>query len=239
MADMNDPAYNDIHALVAAYEGLKGEKMIYGALLEVMDNVRAIRKDGRNTSQNFNFRGIDAVLNATGPEFRKAGVIPTSRILNVEHRDITTGKGSIMRETVLQVEYTFHAKDGSSISTQVVAESADSGDKGSTKAMSVALRTAILQILAMPTDEPDPDETTITRAEFNPDTQARALGWTSAQAQREAWDACVGRTKAAGDSMKEWARNRAFRASTLTPEQHDEWDGVLDQHEDAALEAPM
>jgi hypothetical protein len=40
----------------------------------------------------------------------------------------------------------------------------DSGDKAVPKAMSVAFRTALLQALALPTDEPDPDASTYERA---------------------------------------------------------------------------
>ena len=42
----------------------------------------------------------------------------------------------------------------------VAAEAFDSGDKATAKAMSVALRTFLLQLLALPTDEPDPDSFT-------------------------------------------------------------------------------
>ena len=41
--------------------------------------------------------------------------------------------------------------------TRVAAEAWDSGDKAAPKAMSVAFRTALLQALALPTDDPDPD----------------------------------------------------------------------------------
>jgi hypothetical protein len=40
----------------------------------------------------------------------------------------------------------------------------DSGDKATAKAMSVAMRTALLQALCLPTDEPDPDATSYERA---------------------------------------------------------------------------
>jgi hypothetical protein len=40
----------------------------------------------------------------------------------------------------------------------------DSGDKATAKAMSVAYRTALLQVLCLPTDEPDPDSHTYERA---------------------------------------------------------------------------
>jgi hypothetical protein len=40
----------------------------------------------------------------------------------------------------------------------------DSGDKATAKAMSVAFRTALLQVFFLPTDEKDPDEDSFVRA---------------------------------------------------------------------------
>ena len=54
--------------------------------------------------------------------------------------------------------------DGSSVTATVAAEAWDAGDKATPKAMSVAMRTALLQALALPTDEPDPDSHTHERA---------------------------------------------------------------------------
>ena len=39
----------------------------FAALSAVMDDVQAVKKGDRNTQQNYNFRGIDAVINAVGP----------------------------------------------------------------------------------------------------------------------------------------------------------------------------
>ena len=53
--------------------------------------------------------------------------------------------------------------DGSTLTATVAAEAWDTGDKATPKAMSVAFRTALLQALALPTDEPDPDSHTYVR----------------------------------------------------------------------------
>jgi len=39
---------------------------IFAALSAVMGEVSSVSKDERNTGQGFNFRGIDAVVNAVG-----------------------------------------------------------------------------------------------------------------------------------------------------------------------------
>ena len=48
---------------------------IFEVLSNVMNEVQSIGKDGYNNHQRYNFRGIDAVINAVGPVFRKHGVI--------------------------------------------------------------------------------------------------------------------------------------------------------------------
>jgi hypothetical protein len=64
----------------------------------------------------------------------------------------------------VKVTYTFIGASGDSIKATVVGEAMDSGDKATAKAMSVAFRTALLQALSLPTDEPDPDATSYERS---------------------------------------------------------------------------
>lgn len=134
-------------------------------LTQVMAEVGAVRKGDRNQQQNFNFRGIDAVTNAVSPALRKAGVIITPQVIDYQYGSVTVGsKGTVMGHVKVTVRYTFHAPDGSSLETIVPAESFDSGDKATAKAMSVAFRTCLLQTLCLPTDDIDPDATSYERA---------------------------------------------------------------------------
>lgn len=134
-------------------------------LSQVMAEVGAVRKGDRNNQQNFSFRGIDAVTNAVSPALRKAGVIVTPQVIDYQYGSVTVGsKGTVMGHVKVMVRYTFHAPDGSSVETIVPAESFDSGDKATAKAMSVAFRTCLLQTLCLPTDDVDPDATSYERA---------------------------------------------------------------------------
>jgi len=130
---------------------------IYTALAAVMDDCKAVAKRDRNEHQRFLFRGIDAVVNAVGPILRKHGVIVTPNVEHVSYDLVQTSTGKPATACRVLVTYTFYASDGSSIDTRVAAEAWDNGDKAAPKAMSVAFRTALLQALALPTDEPDPD----------------------------------------------------------------------------------
>lgn len=130
---------------------------IYAALAAVMADCDHVAKRDRNEHQRFLFRGIDAVVNAVGPVLRKHGVIVVPNVERCDYETVQTSTGKPATACRVLATYTFYASDGSSIDTRVAAESWDSGDKAAPKAMSVAFRTALLQSLALPTDEPDPD----------------------------------------------------------------------------------
>lgn len=135
-------------------------------LTKVMEEVGAVRKSERNTHQNFNFRGIDNIVNAVSPALRMHGVVVVPTVNASEAETLEIGQNRTRMGYVrVNVTYTFYATDGSSIAATVVAESMDSGDKATAKAMSVAFRTALLQTLCLPTDEIDPDAETYVRSD--------------------------------------------------------------------------
>lgn len=136
---------------------------IYTALAAVMEDCTVVAKRDRNTHQNFMFRGIDAVVNAVGPILRKHAVIVAPNVERVDYEEVETSGGKASTACRVLVTYTFYASDGSSLDARVAAEAWDTGDKAAPKAMSVAFRTALLQTLALPTDDKDPDSDTYTR----------------------------------------------------------------------------
>lgn len=136
---------------------------IFEAMTRVMAEVRAVGKDGWNDHQKFKFRGIDSTVNAVSPALRKHGVIVVPKILKIEYRDVKTTTNKPAREVSVRVRYRFYAADGSYVDAIVPGEAMDSADKGTAKAMSVAFRIALLQALALPTDDTDPDATYVER----------------------------------------------------------------------------
>jgi len=137
---------------------------IFEALAAVMVDIKHVGKDGWNDHQKFNFRGIDAVVNAVGPALRAHGVIVVPVLVSVSYETVTTTQNKAQTACRVVVSYRFHGPAGDSIETTVAGEAWDSGDKATPKAMSVAFRTALLQSLALPTDEPDPDASTFERS---------------------------------------------------------------------------
>lgn len=144
---------------------MTGAPEIYAALAAVMADCDHVSKRDRNTHQNFMFRGIDAVVNAVGPVLRKHKVIVVPDVESVTYDIVQTSTGKPATACRVVVAYRFIAVDGSEVVAKAAGEAWDSGDKATPKAMSVAFRTALLQALALPTDEPDPDASTYERVE--------------------------------------------------------------------------
>jgi hypothetical protein len=130
---------------------------IHGQLAAIMADAKAIGKGGRNQQQGFNFRGIDAVMNHLHPLFAKYGVVILPEVLAERHEERQTKSGGNLIYRILTVRFTFAADDGSTASATVVGEGMDSGDKAANKAMAVALKYALTQMLLLPYDEVDPD----------------------------------------------------------------------------------
>lgn len=125
-------------------------------LVAVKNDIGAVGKDGRNNAQGFNFRGIDQVLNAVSGPLRKHGIVVYPELRSLDKGTASTNGGKAMNTVVVTVDYIF--TDGTDeIRVRVPGEAFDSGDKCVAKAMSVAYRTALIQALSLPTDDPDPD----------------------------------------------------------------------------------
>lgn len=116
-----------------------------------------------NSGLNFAFRGVDAVINHLAPHLDEYGVITTSRITSKEtsQRELFgrdgAKNGKAITQTDITVEYTFHAPDGTSVSTEVVGLAQDYADRSAAQAMSVAYRVALLQLFHLPTDDKSPE----------------------------------------------------------------------------------
>lgn len=199
---------------------------LVSALLAVMEDIGAVRKTERNTNQNYAFRGIDAVVNAASPAFRHHGVIVTPALQSIDYASVASKGGSMMTHVRVVVEYVFRHVSGETLAVTVPGESMDTGDKGTPKAMSVAFRIALLQALAMPTDEPDPDSQTYERGSAQQGPSAEDHVRRAGQAIDHA------------RTVEEVARLRATvekwdRDGTFTPEQA----GVLYERCDARVAA--
>lgn len=137
---------------------------VHEAITAVMAEVRAVGKDSVNQQQRFNFRGVDATVNALSPAMRKHGVsVRPSQILARDYEHFQSKSGAQGVACRMVVEFTFTGPEGDSLVSVVAAEANDYGDKATPKCMSVAFRTCLLQTFALPTQDTDPDAETYDR----------------------------------------------------------------------------
>jgi hypothetical protein len=131
------------------------------AIVDVMRDVQGIRKGDKavgGDGRQYNFRGVDAVVNAVGPVLREHGVVVVpSRMLELTVERYETKKGTAMMGVMLHAEWRWIGPAGDSITAESWGQASDAGDKAVPKAHSVAYRTMFLETLCIPTDEPDPD----------------------------------------------------------------------------------
>jgi len=142
---------------------------IYKKMTEVMKEIGPVTKAQTNNAQGFKFRGIDQFVNALHPALVKHGVFMTPECVSEVHevREVvrSNGKAGVDKYIYLQMKYHFYADDGSKVTVgPVPAEGLDSGDKATNKALSAALKYALIQTFCVPTEdmvEPDADSPTM------------------------------------------------------------------------------
>lgn len=132
--------------------------LIYKKMSDVMKDVGAITKDQKNQAQGFKFRGIDQFVNALYPALTRHGVFMTPRATSFtqELKEVqrNNGKAGVDKHVAIQMEYDFYAEDGSKVTVgPVPAEGLDSGDKATNKALSAALKYALIQTFSIPTED--------------------------------------------------------------------------------------
>lgn len=118
-----------------------------------------IAKARKNEQQGYAFRGIEDILNAAHGVFMKYGVVVMPHVVSVVRETHQSKNGNQLFFTLLTVDYTFTASDGSARVATTVGEGMDSGDKSANKAMTAAFKNALIQVLMIPfaADEPEED----------------------------------------------------------------------------------
>ena len=131
-------------------------KQIYQRMASIMKATKAIAKGQKNEQQGFMFRGIDDIMNELHSIFADNEVFIIPEVVNYEVQEKISEKTyqgqtkkSITYYTRATIRHHFATTDGSEIVTTTIGEAMDNGDKGMNKAMSIALKYALLQLLLM------------------------------------------------------------------------------------------
>ena len=125
---------------------------IHSVIPLIMGEVGAIEKSRRNQQQNYSFRGIDDAYSAFQPLFAKYGVFVMPTVLTTTREERQTKNGGALIYTMITVKHSFYADDGSCLECVTIGEAMDSGDKSSNKAMSAAMKYALLEVFCVPTE---------------------------------------------------------------------------------------
>lgn len=135
-------------------------KTVLKALAQVQADIakQGISKNQTNSFDNYQFRGIDDVLNALAPIFAKHNVVLVPSVEESEIRTIATGNGKAMNHCKVKMTFTFYDAEGDSITHQYHGESMDRGDKSLNKACTAAYKYFLFQALCIPVQgTPDAD----------------------------------------------------------------------------------
>jgi hypothetical protein len=118
-----------------------------------------ISKARKNTTQGYNFRGIDDVLNALSTALVEAGLVILPRCTDRVVVERETAKGGALFNVTCRVEFDLvSTEDGSKHTVCTYGEAMDSADKATNKAMSAAYKYLALLVFCIPTEAtPDTD----------------------------------------------------------------------------------
>jgi hypothetical protein len=133
---------------------------IHARLGAILAELPAIGKGQWNDQQKFHFRGHDDVMNALNPLLGKHGVYVLPRVLERDAGTRPTRSGGMLIVVNLHVEYRFVGLAGDEVAATAWGEGTDSGDKATSKSMTMAFKSVLGQVFALATaDTIDPDAT--------------------------------------------------------------------------------
>jgi hypothetical protein len=126
---------------------------IYQLMALVMNDVRDVGKNGFNDHQKYSFRGVDDFIGALAQPLRDHGVFMMTEIL-----DFQTSVRGKMNATHMRVAFHFYGPAGDHVTATTLGEASDTADKASNKAMSAALKYALMQTFMIPVDSGSLDD---------------------------------------------------------------------------------
>jgi len=126
---------------------------VYQLMSLVMRDVRNVGKDGRNESQSYNFRGVDDAIGALAQPLRDHGVFMTPEVL-----DFKTEVRGRQNAVLMRIAFHFYGPAGDHVTAITLGEGSDFADKAANKAMSAALKYALIHTFMIPVDAKSLDD---------------------------------------------------------------------------------
>jgi hypothetical protein len=135
--------------------------LIYPQMAAALKAVAPVGLEGENREQHYKFRAIEDVMTAVHSALASAEVFYVPTVIERLTETRTTSSNRSMNVVHLMVQFTFYATDGSNVSACTWGEGTDMADKATNKAMTQALKYALIQTFCLASqDVTDPDSTT-------------------------------------------------------------------------------
>jgi hypothetical protein len=131
----------------------QAQPTVHELMARVMRDVRNVGKNGENKSQNYMFRGVDDAIGALAQPLRDHGVFMTPEVL-----DFQTELRGRQNAVMMRVAFHFHGPAGDHVTAITMGEASDFADKASNKAMSAALKYALIHTFMIPVDSKSLDD---------------------------------------------------------------------------------
>lgn len=123
-------------------------------LCRILKGIDHIEKNGRNKEQGYDFVRESDVKAELRKLFADENVWPSPDVEDASYVEFPTKSGGVMHFCRLKVRITFEDGDsGEMRSCRVMGEAMDSGDKASNKALTAAVKVALLQSMLIPTGD--------------------------------------------------------------------------------------
>lgn len=132
---------------------------LYAKLLNVQKAVDGMIKDGKNTSDKYDFASDENVLDRFRPLMDDAGLLLIPEILGSTVREGNTKSGTVRFFTELTMTMTWYdTETGESLKCPWYAQGVDlAGEKGVGKALTYGEKYFLLKFFHVPTKKDDPD----------------------------------------------------------------------------------
>ena len=128
-------------------------------LAEVRRRIGYVQKRGRNERHNYSYVTAADIAGAVGDILAELGVIVVPRLESISHEPARTGRTDGEHLTHVVMSYSFVDVDtAEEIAVKVAGEGVDAGDKAPYKAMTGALKYALLQSFLLATGDDPEDE---------------------------------------------------------------------------------
>lgn len=122
---------------------------LVAALSQAMADVGAVQKTGKNNFHKYSYASAEDISRAVQPVFAKNGLVLICRNICKAIRN-TEGKN---QHVEIELRYRLAHVSGEWMDVEIMSEGVDNGDKATFKALTGALKYALVQLCLIPTGD--------------------------------------------------------------------------------------